>query len=102
MKKKKEGKKELEIKDYSDIKSAIDSNSGGIRVCARLVSSHLQWRQRVHSFSDASLTDQCGQFSREGLPAGEILRQTGQRGRRKNKGVTKYTHVIMLKYGSNS
>ena len=62
MQKKNEGKKELEIKDYSDIKSAIDSNSGGIRVCARLVSSHLQWWQRMHFFSDASLTDQCGQF----------------------------------------
>ena len=33
--KKKEGKKELEIKDYSDIKSAIDNNSGGIRFTAR-------------------------------------------------------------------
>ena len=35
MKKKKEEKKELEIKDYSDIKSAIDNNSGGIRFTAR-------------------------------------------------------------------
>ena len=47
--------------------------------------AELQWWQRLYFFPDASLSDQCGQVPHEGLPAGEVLRKTGQRGRRRHK-----------------
>ena len=47
------------------------------------LSAELQWRQRVHFVADASLSDQCGQVPREGLPASLVLRPSATTPRRK-------------------